>query len=261
VSGVIGGGLYLVALYLESIAGMLTGLMMVVVLKGAFHLAHLGQPSRFWRLFLKPGRSWLARGLLCVALFMVFATLQLIFSYWFAANGADPFFKVSSGILALFVIAYSGFVMNYVRGIPFWNSALLPLLFIAFGILGGLALMLLIGPAALRSASVSATPYSLCVTACLLALYVCSAPYVGPAAKRSVKDLIQGDLALPFWIGVVLCGVVLPAVIMLYMYLASQTPMPLMMATAFGILVGAFSFTYCLLKAGLYRPLAPISTH
>lgn len=257
VFGMLGGGLYLVSLYFNNIAGMLISWLMIVVLKGGFHLAHLGQPARCWRLFLNPGSSWLARGFFFVALFMVFGALQLISSHWFPGTGAEFILKVLAGILALLVTAYSGFVMNYVSGIPFWNSALLPLLFVAFGILGGFAVMLLIGPASDRGAIFALAQFLLFTSTCLLALYLYGATHMGPAAKRSVGELVQGRLALSLWGGVVVCGVALPVLTMLYMYLANTAPGALLGITALALLVGVFSFTYCLLKAGLYRPLTP----
>jgi formate-dependent nitrite reductase membrane component NrfD len=261
VFGTLGGGLYLVSLCVNSTPGMLIGWLMVVAIKGGLHMAHLGQPSRFWRLFLKPRSSWLARGLLFVALFAFFGALQFLFSYWFPGTGGELLFKVLAGILALLVAAYSGFVMNYVNGIPFWNSALLPLLFVVFGILGGSALLMLIGLLGHDADLIAAlgfTPLLLPVSASLTALYLWSATYMGPAAKRSAMELIRGRLALMLWIGVVFCGVVVPVGATLVMYSAGFVPVSLLVVTAAGILVGVFSFNYCLLKAGLYRPLTPM---
>jgi formate-dependent nitrite reductase membrane component NrfD len=260
VFGALGGGLYLVSLFVNSTRGMLIGWLMVVVLKGGLHMAHLGRPSRFWRLFLKAGTSWLARGLVFVALFGLFGALLFISSYWLAGSGWEILLKILAGILAVLVAAYSGFVMNYVNGIPLWNSALLPLLFLVFGLLGGSALLMLIGlfgHDADLFAGLGFTPLLLLASACLTALFLWSATYMGPAARRSVVDLIRGRLALPLWLGVVLCGVVIPSGVTVFMYVAGYLPVSLLVVIAAGILVGVFSFNYCLLKAGLYRPLTP----
>jgi formate-dependent nitrite reductase membrane component NrfD len=261
VFGALGGGLYLVSLCFNSMRGMLIGWFLVAVVKGGLHMAHLGRPARFWRLFLKAGTSWLARGLVFVALFALFGGLQLISSYWLAGTGWEILFKTLAGILALLVAAYSGFVMNYVNGIPFWNSALLPLLFLVFGLLGGSALLMLIcllGRDADLIAALGFTPLLLPVTAALTALFLWSATYMGPAAKRAVMELIRGRLALPLWVGVVLCGVVIPIGVTVFTYIVGYVPISLLVVTAAGILVGVFSFNYCLLKAGLYRPLTPV---
>jgi len=257
VMGLIGGGLYLVSLYFNSLWGMLVGWLMIVVVKSGLHFAHLGKPSRFWRLFLRAGTSWLARGLLFVTLFAVFGGLQLYLSYSLPRSGEELFFRICAAALALLVIAYSGFVMNYVNGIPFWNSALLPLLFVVFGMLGGTAVLLLAVPAADRGAMLRLMPLLVCASACLLALYLWCATYMGPAAKSSVREIVQGRLALYLWGGIGACGVLLPLLSMLYMHLASAQPNVLLGASALGVLIGVFSLNYCLLKAGVYRPLTP----
>jgi formate-dependent nitrite reductase membrane component NrfD len=262
VFGALGGGLYLVSLFCNSMQGMVIGWLMVVAIKGALHMAHLGRPSRFWRLFLKAGTSWLARGLVFVALFGLFGALQLISSYWLTGTGWEILFKILAGTLAGLVAAYSGFVMSYVNGIPFWNSALLPLLFLVLGLFGGSALLTLIGLLGRNADFIAALGFALSllpVSACLIALYLWTATYTCPAAKRSVMELIHGSLTLPLWIGVVFCGVVIPAGAFLFINVLGYLPISLLAITATGILVGVFSFNYCLLKAGLYRPLTPVA--
>jgi formate-dependent nitrite reductase membrane component NrfD len=248
-----------VALYFDSTWGLVIGWLLIVAFKGGFHLAHLGQPSRFWRLFLKPGSSWLSRGLIFVALFTVFGALQFLSALWLPGTGWEVLNKIIAGILALLVAAYSGLVMNYVNGIPFWNSALLPLLFVVFGVLGGLAVMMLIALWGLPDLAgvLLVTQRLLLAGATLTALYLWSAAYMGPAAKRSVAELLKGRLALPLWVGVGVCGAALPTGTIVYM-LAASASVPLLLATSAGIVVGVFSFCYCLLKAGLYRPLTPV---
>lgn len=262
VFGALGGGLYIVALYFDSAWGLFIGWLMVIAIKGGLHMAHLGQPSRFWRLVLKPGSSWLARGIVFVALFGLFGALQLILSYWSPGTVWEILFKIPAGILALLVAAYSGFVMNYVNGIPFWNSALLPLLFITFGIMGGSALIMLIGLLGQDGELIAAlgfAPILLVAALFLQALYLWTATYMGPAAKRSVTELIQGRLALPFWAGVVLCGATIPVAATLYILLVAYASASLIAVIAAGMLVDVFSFNYCLLKGGFYRPLTPIA--
>ena len=261
VFGALGGGLYIVALFFNSTWGMLIGWLLVVAVKGALHMAHLGQPSRFWRLFLKARTSWLARGLVFVALFAVVGGVQLILSVWMPGTAWAILLKVVSGILALLVAAYSGFVMNYVNGIPFWNSALLPLLFAVFGLFGGSALLILIGMFASDADPMIALGFTtllLPVSASLTALYLWSATYVCPASRRSIMDLVRGRLALPLWIGGALGGVAVPAAACAFMYGSGYAPSFLLALTAIGVLVGIFSLNYCFLKAGLYRPLTPV---
>lgn len=262
VFGALGGGLYLVALYFNSAWGLFIGWLMVVGIKGGLHMAHLGQPSRFWRLILKPGSSWLARGLVFVVLFGLFGVLQLVSFYSMPGTGWEILFKTVAGILALLVAAYSGFVMNCINGIPFWNSPLLPLLFIFFGIIGGLAFIMLIGLLVHDTTLIAAlglTPVLVIAALFLIALYLWTAAYMGPAAKRSVMELLQGRMSPCFWVGVILCGAVIPGTLSACMILFAYVSRPLIAVVATGMLAAVFSFNYCLLKGGLYRPLTPIA--
>ena len=257
VVGLIGGGLYLVSACLNSIMGMIIGWLMILVVKSGLHFAHLGRPSRFWRLFFRAGTSWLTRGLLFVVLFSVFGTLQLILWYLFPQGSAEFFFRVCTAVLAILVIAYSGFVMNYVNGIPLWNSALLPLLFLIFGALAGSAILLHIVAAADRGALLVLATILVCSGASLFILYLWCATYMGPTAKSSVKEIVEGRLAPCVWGGIGLCGVLAPLLIMSYMYVERTQPTVLLITNSIGLLMGVFSVTYCILKAGMYRPLTP----
>jgi sulfite dehydrogenase (quinone) subunit SoeC len=47
--GGLGAGLYLLSMYLNFFAGMVTGFLIVAVGKGGAHFMFLGKPWRFWR--------------------------------------------------------------------------------------------------------------------------------------------------------------------------------------------------------------------
>jgi formate-dependent nitrite reductase membrane component NrfD len=141
----LGGGLYLVSLYLNSLWGMFISWLIIILLKGGLHFAYLGKPMRFWRMILKPKTSWLARGFIFLALFICFGGVQLVFSYWLPETPLEITSKIIAGLAVFLVVINTGFVMNYVNAIPFWNSAILPLLFLSCGVLDGFASILLIG--------------------------------------------------------------------------------------------------------------------
>jgi len=215
-AGGLGGGLYLVSLYFNSLWGMFTSWLIILVLKGGFHLAYLGKPLRFWRIVLKPQTSWVARGLIFVVLFIGLAAIQLCFSYWLPGTAGEVAFKVLAGIMAFAVATYTGFALNYVKAISFWNSALLPVLFIACGILSGFGLITLIG---LCGGNVDITTaeagsrWLLIINALLIAIYLWSATYMGSAGKQSVREQMQGSIAPIFWVGVVMLGIIIPIAI------------------------------------------------
>lgn len=260
VSGGLGGGLYLVSLYLGSMWGMFVSWLIVVTLKGGFHLAYLGKPLRFWRMVLKPQNSWMSRGLIIVFLFIGFGALQLITSYLFPGIAWELIFKGLAGITAFGTAMYPGFVMNYVNGIPFWNSALLPILFIVYGILDGFGIIIAIalsgGDVNIAGAETGSRIF-LIVSAIVLAIYLWSSTYVGPAGKQSVTELIRGKIAPVLWIGAVLFGIAIPIGIALSSHLAGEGFAPLLITGIVCDMIGGFSVKYCLLKGGIYGPLIP----
>jgi len=255
----VGSGLYLVSLYFNSLGGMLISLIIVVVLKCGLHFAHLSRPLRFWRMVLKPKTSWLARGFIFLALFIGFGVIELVLSYWLPGTAWEVAFKILAGVMAVLVATYTGFVMNYINGIPFWNSGLLPLLFLSFSILSGLAGAMAIGLFGAHvdiPAAVVGMRWLLVANAFFIAIYFWSATYMGPTGKRSVKELVQGRLAPVLWFGVVLVGTLIPFGMSLQNYAGGLSVSPLIMAASC-VLIGVFSFNYCILKGALYTPLIP----
>ncbi len=262
VSGALGGGLYLVSLYLDSLGGMFLGWLIIATLKPAFHFAHLGQPMRFWRLALKPGSSWLARGFIALFLFIIFGAVQIALSFWLPGTAWASALKVAGGIFAFLVIAYAGFLMNYVRGIPLWNSGLLPLIFVSFGLSGGMALILLMGVSGFNvdvKTTLAGLRWLTVINAFLVITYLWSAAYASPTGRYSVQKLTEGRDAPMLWLGVFLCGLVIPFGIFFYDYFSGQTSEALRTIASSCVLAGVFSLNYCLLKGAYYSPL--ISTN
>jgi len=255
--GGLGGGLYLASLYLDFHIGMVTGFLIVAVGKGGTHLAYLGKPLRFWRGFLKPQSSWISRGLLALALFLVAAALQLAptvswFS-WLPWTSNNLFLQVVVIIGALGLVTYTGFALGVVNAIPFWNTSLMPLLFLACALSGGLGLALgMGGGAAERALMENVLAGLLIIVAGLLGFQLLVAYHTSPAAKQSVKELAIGKAAPYFMGGVVVIGLVLPLAIVA---LAHQLPVYVISLGAGLELVGGFCLRYSILKAGIYSPL------
>jgi formate-dependent nitrite reductase membrane component NrfD len=257
VSNGIGGGLYLASLYFNSLLGMFLSWLIVILFKGGFHFAYLGKPMRFWRMALKPDTSWLARGFIFLVLFICIGAIQLAFSHWLPGTTLEIVFKVISGLMVFLVVINTGFVMNYINSIPFWNSAMLPLLFISCGVLDGFALILTIGLFGGNVDIIAAETGSrwlLIINALFITIYLWSAMYMGPTARHSVIEIIKGRIAPILWFGVILCGIVIPISMSLFSYLMSNALALILTAVVFEM-VGTFSLKYIILKGALYSPL------
>jgi formate-dependent nitrite reductase membrane component NrfD len=256
-AGGLGGGLYLVSLYFNSLWGMFTSWLIIAVIKGGTHLMYLGRPARFWRIITRPQTSWLARGFIFVLLFVGFGAIQMILSYWASGTSAEMAFKVLAGIMALGVATYTGIILKNVKGVPFWNSLLLPVLFVICGILGGFGLSVAIalnGGGISLAAAEMGSRWLLIANVLLIVIYLWRASQRESVGKQSVLEQIRGESAPVFWTGVVLLGIVIPLVIAI-LGLALEVPSALLLGGVACEIVGGLALRYCVLKAGAYKPL------
>ena len=272
----LGAGMFLVSLYFNSFWGILIAWLIIALLKIPLHIAYFGKPLRFWRTvppFSNAWRaSWFTRGITFTILFTSFAFVQLVIQFALS-NGLLPgtgwevtlvAFKVLAGITAFLVGIYSGFIMSYCRSVPFWNSALLPLVFIFAGIADGFALIMAIalaGGGVNIMAAEAGSRVLLIVNALIIAIYLWNATYTSSTAKQSVIELIRGNIAPTFWIGVVAFGIIIPLAISVSSYFVGELSVPLLIAAIALHTIGAFALKYCLLKAGIHNPILPATTY
>jgi sulfite dehydrogenase (quinone) subunit SoeC len=259
-AGGLGGGLYLVSLYFNSVIGMLISLLIVAGLKGGFHFAYLGKPLRFWRMMFRPQTSWIARGFIFVVLFVGFAAIQLILSYWLPGTTWEILFKVLAGLMAFGVAIYTGFVLNSIKAVSLWNSPLLPFLFVMWGLMGGFGLSVVIalyGGSVELHAAETGTCWLLMMNALLIIVYLWTSAHRDETGKKSVMDQMRGNVAPAFWIGVVLLGIAVPLTIVLFSTLSGDVIPAVVIAGVSCEVIGGLSMRYCLLKVGIYKPLFP----
>jgi len=257
-AGGLGGGLYLVSLYFNSLWGMFISWLIIAVIKGGAHLLYLGKPLRFWRIIFRPNTSWLARGIIFVFSFIVFTAIQLAFSYWLPGSSGEIVFKTLGGIAALAVMVYTGFVLNSVKSVPFWNSMLLPLLFVLCGILGGFGLSVIIalnGGNVQLSAAETGSRWLLVINALFIVVYLWTAANREATGKKSVMEQMRGNLAPVFWIGIVLLGIVIPLTITIINVISGGVSPALLITGVVCEVIGGLALRYCVLKAGAYKPL------
>jgi formate-dependent nitrite reductase membrane component NrfD len=261
-AGGLGGGLYLVSLYFNSLWGMFISWLIIAVMKGGTHLIYLGKPWRFWRIITRPNSSWLARGFIFVMLFILFAALQLVFSYWLPGGAAETVFKVLAGISAFIVTVYTGFVLKTVKAVPFWDSALLPVLFVLCGVLGGFGLSVIIalnGGNINLEAAETGSRWLLVINALLIIVYLWSASHREATGKQSVMEQIKGSNSPVFWIGIVVLGIIIPVIIAFSSYFITHVSSPLLIFGVACEILGGLALRYCVLKAGAYKPLVAIA--
>jgi len=257
-----GAGLYLVATIFSSLWGMLVGWLIVALGFGGLHIAYLGQPLRFWRMVLRPQTSWISRGLLFSVILLGAGIIQMALLYWAIAPAIATFFGVIAGIFAFMAALYTGFAMNYIRAIPFWNNALLPVLVVCSEILGGtgiaLALALTVDPVLAANIAIIELGIKVMLTAVavIVAIYMWSSTYGPTGSKEAVMALLGGQksFSIPFWLTLVVIGIIVPLVLAWYPSAGGVTHTLLFTAIACEF-IGGLSLRYSILRAGIYAPL------
>jgi formate-dependent nitrite reductase membrane component NrfD len=170
-------------------------------------------------------------------------------------------FAALGGIFALATGIYGGFIMNYCKSVPFWNTGILPVVFLLAGIADGLGLIMGIGLAGGNVNIASAEMWSritLIVNTFIIIVYIISASYTSAISKLSVKELIIGHVALAFWGGIIVLGILVPLAISVTSFYTGTEASSVMLITAIVChTIGAFALKYCLLKVGIHRPILP----
>jgi formate-dependent nitrite reductase membrane component NrfD len=273
----LGTGLYLVSLFFSHSApltafwGGVFGWIMIALFKLPLHLAYLGKPLRFWRSFPPFSNawrtSWFARGIVFTMIFLGFGAVQLILQGLIAYGvnvsdgiwAANYVFMILAGIFCVLTAVYCGFAMSYCKSVPFWNTGLLPIVFLLTGIADGFALIMgvnLVTNQGIAATAETATRILLILNAFMIIAYLVNANYQSATAELSVKELIRGHMAWVFWLGIVTLGIVFPLVISLAGIFAEEATGWLIFAIICHT-IGAFSLKYGVLKVGIYRPLLP----
>ena len=255
--GGISGGLFMAAAYFNSVLGMFIAWLLSLCM-GVSYMVHLGQPAQSWRMFMRPQTSWISRGFIFIFCYLGLAGITLILAQWAPdATGAITTFKVLASIFAFAQSIYTGFAVSYVSAIKLWNSAILPILFVVCGFSGGLAIMMAIslaGSGADLIAIENITRITLIGFAVLLLVYLWNSTYGSTVSKEAVKRVLGGDIAIFFWIGVVILGVVIPLVVSIASYFI-EAPEGLLLTAVVTEIIGGLSLRYVILKAGTYVPL------
>ena len=257
----LGGGMFCVSSVFGILLGEFLGWLICAVLGGGVHLLHLGHPMRFYRMVLRPRTSWVSRGLMFVFAFLIVGGLQMIFQL---RGNSSLAVLAMANLFAFLAVIYGGFAMSCINGIPFWNSALLPILYGVASFLGGAGLSM----AVLSNSSISpgtALGVQELIGGLLLAFvvilptYLIAARYGFPSGQASVSEIVRGRSSILFWVAVVFLGLGVPIGVVAYslVFSSGETPRILLYISIVFELIGDFCLRYLILKNGFYHPLVP----
>jgi len=263
VVGVAGGTWLFSLLY-----GNRTGLALAFVLGGLgglLHLANLGHPRRAWKMMLQFRRSWISRGFFGLSFFLAGAFLYLVPQFapgvlWSSDSVIAGIGNVLAILGMLTMIGYMGFVYTASKGIPFWNSPLHPALYITYALRGGIAGLLL--ALALNGQGLPAMANLLLLWSAITAMVILffglevhgALTGGNAAAQRSVHELFAGSVAIYFYGGTLLLGLLVPAWLV-WAGLTGPLSLSAMVVLALASAGGDFFMKYSTIRAGVYLPV------
>lgn len=261
--GGVGSGLYVFAAVTNLIEGLVLSIILVLLVKNLMHAADATHPRRLLRALARPYTSWISRGAYSVIVFGIAAILDVAPVYvdflpWTSGAGLGGLFRFLAILAALFIMIYPGFVLRYSKSIRFWNTPILPLLFLAISLLGGGSVATL----ASRLFPSTAIPLTLelaqvvllASVALLLLLYTFVMKRSGPISDESVRMLLKGELRLIFWVGAVAIGLIAPVFFTVYslFFQAPQATTSIISANMAAVLIGVFFLMHLVFKSGVY---------
>jgi len=225
----VGGGAYLAGVIADFFGGpdwMLVSkigvfLGMPCVLIGCmFLLVDLGNPVKAWRVWMKPGTSWMARGTIIIVVFMIFAAIHTAWWIWpfpgpLAENeSARHFIGIIGAVFAFLTVVYTGLLLGYNQPIALWNTALLPVLFFVSAISTGIMAVMFFGLGLGVGESQLALLAKIDAITMVFELFVLIVflynAYRTIESRFSAKRILVGPVASYLWLGVIVCGLVIP---------------------------------------------------
>lgn len=260
----VAAGTWLYSLYFDYPEGLLVALVLAGI-GGLAHLKFLGRPERFWRMASQVKTSWISRGFIGLNAFLIGAVLYLVPTVFPGVLwGSDSALTVLGYWLAmagmLVMMGYMGFCYTASKAIPFWHSPLHPLLYVAYALRGGIGALLITHWVLGRDPEGASVllPWWAGITAVVVVFFLLeihSAVTGGnEAARRSVSDLFAGRVALYFYVGTLVLGLVVPAYLS---FIGMRGPISLGTMALIGVAsaLGDFFMKFSTVRAGVHLPV------
>ena len=252
--------------------GMWIGLALVLA-SLAFLFNHLGPGSRwgFLYVFRRPRTSWIACGAIIVTVLVFLRILVLLPSVqgfeglaWEEGTASGTILRGAILLFAVAFMAYSGLVLSSWNSIAFWNTPLLPTLYVGYSFLCGMAALPLVeliagGREGLGMLGPVLWPYLLALllwNGFMLLVYVSGMSTATLPARESARRLVRGEHSLSFWVGTVGIGLALPAVVVAFaaggQLGTDAAATSLLVVSCAAIQVGGFLLRDNILRVGIY---------
>ncbi len=266
--GGVGGGAYTIAainsflgesLALSTTVGLWIGFPALLI-GTLFLMVDLGSPSKAILAAMKPGTSWIARGTLIISIFMVLSFVHLILHQFTKFGGtADgetiiDIIAIAGIVFAIGTMAYTGILLSASKGIPFWRSGVVPVVFVIsatvtghFAIMLGVALYgdIVATMEPLRTMAVEAA--GLVVLEVLAILFFLQAAYRQPDSRESAERILRKTM---FVIGYFILGLAAPLILMIIVYRSTANVLTMVAIGAVLGLIGGLILRQAVLVCG-----------
>ncbi|MGV8083895.1 MAG: NrfD/PsrC family molybdoenzyme membrane anchor subunit [Coriobacteriia bacterium] len=252
---------------LRKLAGLGESIGLATVLLGTvFLLADLGRIDRMYTLFTQPTFSAVSVGAYAILLFSVCAFYLIAVRHFSLREYSAQLtigVEAASVVFAIVVMVYTGVLLAGMRAVALWSSPLIPVLFVLSSLSTGIAVVLVCAlffempPKAWETlklvARIDAVVIGVEVVAFAAFLVIMLAT---PATADSVGLMLSGSLAETFWLGYVMCGLLLPLCIELFALHRYKPSTGVLLGVL--ILVGGFCLRYLIVNAGFHEPVIQV---
>jgi formate-dependent nitrite reductase membrane component NrfD len=214
--------------------------------------------------------SWMMIGIailmlhLVLSLFLAVGHLRLGEMRWLRWTRALQQSRVFLGVLAangLVITFYTGFLLTQAVGVPLWNSALIPILFVISSAVAAIAVLKLFNLLGWVDDQISVFGQRVSIgldavkLLAILAFLHVSLTVGSAGARIGALEMAYGQYALMTWLGVVGVGIIIPLAIGVYVFVKGKSK-PLLLVSAVAALAGVFFLRAVVLLAGVFEPLA-----
>lgn len=236
-----------------------------VLIGTIFLLLDLGTPMKAILAGVKTGTSWIARGFWIISIFMIIAFVHTVILFYTDMGGPDA----SGGIItvlslagiafAVATMAYTGILVSAAKGIPFWRSGVVPVVFVISAIVTGhfaiIIGLVLFGDSATTAGQLQIMSLEAAVLVAvevLAILFFLQAAFKVPDSRESAERILKKR---SFVVGYVILGLVAPLLLMLLLAFGmTESSVGASLAVAFlgsalG-LVGGLMLRYAVLVCG-----------
>ena len=215
-------------------------------------------------------QSWMFWGFVILSVHLVFSAVVVLANipylqrFWFLRWGAvlnqSNLFLGGFAFAGFMATVYSGFLISTAAGVPLWNTALIPVLWVisaSVATVAVLELFYVFGWVEEREAAFGlriGMGLDVMKLLAVLAFIHISLTVGTMGAQIGAERMFSGDLAMLTWIGVIGIGILLPLAIGAFTLLFGKKK-PLLAVSAVAALAGVLFLRAAVLLAGIWEPL------